>query len=904
MRMLRVWLRRVAGIWRRDDGEFAAELESHLAMEIEDGVRRGLSPQEARRQVLIRHGGVAQVQQAYRERRGLPWLEQLVQDVTYGARTLRRSPGFTSVAMLTLALGIATTTTVFRWIDGVVLRPLGGVSEPGRLVALDSLTANGELVPNSYPDYIDFRDHLKLLEGIAVYRPRAFTVGPRGRTERVTGEFVSGNFFSVLGVRAEAGHLFSPAEYGDAPGGYPVAVISDRYWRSHYGGDPGIVGRTIRVDEHELTVVGVADAAFQGSFAAMAFDIWVPYMERPVLEGVPEWMMRDRQDRAVIGMARLKPGVTLAEAQQELTALAARMAKADADTNAGMSAELLPLEKAPFGAQGLLTGPLRMLAGICLLVLAIVCVNVANLLLARATVRQREYGTRLALGAGRWRLARQVLTECLLLTLGAAALGLVATRWTVKLLAVLLPPGQMRLALPYGGELRAAAFTMGLCLLTTVAAGVVPAMLLALKPPAMPMSEGGRGGMAGRGGRRLRSALVTAEVALALVALVSAGLFVRSFEQAREMDPGFDPAHVLLGKFYLAGSGYDLAARKAFCRQLAEKMSAVPGVTAAAYSDGVPLGFEPSWWEDLEVAGYVPAPGENMKTFRNVVSPGYLDLMKIPMMEGREFTEHDDEQSRPVMIVNQTFARKYFGGREAIGRRVHGWGEWITVVGVVKDSKYHYVGERDVPYFYVPFRQFYRADMDLAFYVRGPAGDPMRMLAPLQEQVKSLDPDVNVYDADAMEDYIGASLYPQRVAASLLSAMGALAMVLAAVGLYSVVAYAVSLRTREIGVRMALGAKRVDVLRMVIGQALCLALVGTCVGGALSVLVARAAGSLSFTTSAMGSGVRLLSGGDAWSLLLAVLGAGGLLCAVSVVASLLPARSATQVNPVQALRAE
>ncbi|MFT4114928.1 ABC transporter permease, partial [Silvibacterium sp.] len=494
---------RLVGVWQRNDSDFAAELESHLEMEIEDGVRRGLSEQEARRQALVRHGGVAQAQQAYRERRGLPWLEQLVQDVLYGARTLRRSPGFTVVAVATLALGIATTTTVFRWMDGVVLHPLAGVSEPQRIVALDSLTANGEVVPNSYPDYIDFRDRLKLLDGIAVYRPHAFSVGPRGRTERLGGEFVSGNFFAVLGVKPEVGQLFSPAQYGDTPNGYPAVVLSDRYWRSHYGGDPSIVGRTIRVDEHELTVMGVADPAFQGSMTAMAFDIWVPYLERPMLEGVPAWMMRDRQDRAVIGIARLKPGVSMAMAQQELATLAARMAKADADTNAGMSARLIPMADSPFGAQGLLAAPLRMLMGICLLVLAIVCVNVANLLLARATARQREYGTRLALGAGRWRLARQVLTECLMLTLSAAVLGLVATRWTVKLLAVLLPAGQMNLALPQGGEVRTALFTVSICLLATAAAGAAPALLLAMKPPAMPMSEGGRGGMAGRGGRHL-----------------------------------------------------------------------------------------------------------------------------------------------------------------------------------------------------------------------------------------------------------------------------------------------------------------------------------------------------------------------------------------------------------------
>jgi predicted permease len=906
MRKLRaLWLRMrwlfgatVAG-GEKPEQEFAAEMESHLQMHIDDGVRSGLSPREARRSALIQLGGVEQTKQVYREQRGLPFVEDLLHDVKHGLRMMARNPGFTIVVVLTLALGIGTSTTAFTWIDTVLLRPLGGVSEPERLVNLSSVTPGGDLVPNSYPDYRDFRDNLHQLDGVAVTRPAAFSVGKTDHAERVWGEYVSGNIFAVLGVKAEAGRMFAPAEYGDKPGAFPVTVISDRYWRSHYGADPSIVGKTIRIDQHELTVVGVANPKFHGSIGAVAFDLWVPYMQRPVLESVEPWMLRNRQDRAVLGIARLKQGVTLAQARQELATLAARMAKADADTNEGMSATLLPLARSPYGPQGLLAGPLRILMSVCILLLAIVCVNVANLLLARATVREKEFSTRLALGAGRWRLIRQVLTESLLLTFIGAMLGVTAAHWMSRTLRLLMPPGQLSLTLDGGLHLRVLFFTAGICILATLAAGVIPALQSGRTALNARMNEGGRSGSAGRRRHKLGSTLVASEVALALVALVCAGLFARSFEQMRRIDPGFDPNGVLLSQFYLATNGYDLEQRKEFCRRLAEKMDAVPGVSGVAYSDGVPLGFEPSWWEDLEIEGYVASAGENMKMFRNVVSPGYLELMKIPLTQGRDFTEHDDEKSQPVMIVNETFARRFFAGANPIGHRVHGWGEWFKVVGVVKDSKYHYLAESSVPYFYVPFRQIYRADMNLAFYVRA-QGDPALVLPALRASVRSLDPNVTVFDPVPMAEFIGASLYPQKVAARLLTVLGGLSVLLAAIGLYSVMAYSVAQRTQEIGIRMALGARPVDVLGLVVAQGMKLTMAGLFVGGLVALGVTRSLGAVSFTTSAMGSGAKLLHGSstDPLVYLLAAIFLG----AVSAMAAFIPARRAASVEPMKTLR--
>ena len=903
MRGLRAWWMRLRGMFgsRRAEGDFAAELESHLAMEIEDGVRSGLSREEARRRALIRLGGLEQATQAYRERRTLPFFENLLYDIRYGVRMMVRNPGFAAVAILTLAAGIGTTATAFQWIDTVLLQPLSGVSHPEQLVTLASVTANGELVPTSFPDYQDFRDHLKLPAGFAMFRPAAFSVGTEDHAQRVWGEFVSGDYFAVLGVKPEVGHVFGPEEYGDKPGAFPVAVISDRYWRSHFGADPGIAGKTIRVNQHQLTVVGVAAADFHGSMAAEAYDLWVPYMERSVLSGVEPWMLHNRQDRALLGIARLKQGVTLEQARAELAALATRMAVANADTSEGMSATLVPLWKSPFGPQGLLAGPLMILMGVCVLLLAIVCVNVANLLLARATVREKEFSMRAALGAGRWRLAQQVLTESLLLTATGAGLGILMTPWMSRALRLLLPPGQLPLSTGGAVNLRAVAFTAGLCLLVTLAAGMIPALQSGRAELSAKLNEGGRSGAAGRGRHRLRSVLVTSEVALALVALVCAGLFVRAFEQTREINPGFDPNHVLLSQFYLATNGLDLEQRKEFCRRLREKMEAVPGTVDVAYSDGVPLGFEPSWWEDLQVEGFVPRAGENMKIFRNVVSPGYLGLMKIPLIEGRDFTEHDDEDSQAVMIVNQTFARRFFAGGNPVGRRVHGFGKWFRVVGEARDSKYHYLGERAVPYFYVPFRQIYRADMNLAFYVRT-RHDPMTVLPVLRSKVREINPNVVVFDSVPLAEFIGASLYPQKVAASLLVVLGGLSMLLAAIGLYSVMAYSVAQRTQEIGIRMALGARPADVLGMVVRQGMMLAGLGLGAGAALALAVTRSLAALSFTNSAMGAGAKLLSGSATDPLI--YLGAAAFLSAVAALAAYFPARRAALIDPMQALRTD
>ena len=888
---------------RRTQQDFAEEIRTHLQLEADELEAEGMAHAQAERSARVAFGSEVVARERFNLRHRWVWLEDLGQDVKFGVRTMARNGSVTAIAVLTLAIGIGASTTAFTWIDKVQLQPLGGVTEPSQLVAVESITANGEWVPNSYPDFIDFRDHLNVFNGIAVTHVSAFSVGNAEHSERVWGEMVSGNFFAVLGVKAEQGRLFLPSEFADAPGKFPIAVMSDRYWRSHYGADASIVGKTIRVNQHELTVVGVAPPAFHGSIPLTAFDLWVPYMEQPVLNGVQEWMLRDRHTRNMLGIARIKPGITVEQARLALKTLAERMAVLNADVSQGMSATLMPLWQSPHGPQGMLAGPLRILMGVSVLVLLIVCANVANLQVAQAMVREKEFTARLALGARRSRLARQVLTESLLLTGTGAALGLAVTPWLGHALKYLMPPGPMQalVAMDARPNLTVLLFTAGLCVVSAIVAGMLPAIHVARLNLSSRLAAGGRSGAAGHKNHSLRSALVISEVALALVTIVGAGLFARGFQQTMRIDPGFDPNQILVSQLYLTSNDYNLAQRKEFCRRLEERMTSAPRIIDIAFSDGIPLGFEPSWWEELKIEGYAPQPGENMNIFRNVVSPGYLPLMHIPVLEGRNFTDQDNENRSPVMIVNETFARHFFAGRNPVGKMIHGWGSWFRVVGVAKDSKYHYLGESTPAYFYVPFRQVYREDMNLAFYVRT-EGDPENVLSTLRTQARAIDPNVTVFDAAPLKEFIGASLYPQKVAATLMTVLGAVAMLLAAVGLYSVIAYSVAQRTQEIGVRMALGARPGHVLGMIVRQGLVLTAVGLAAGAAVSIALGRTVESVSFTNSAMGTSARLL-GGHAFDPLVYG-GAAVFLSAVGLLAAYLPARRAASIDPMQALRIE
>jgi len=589
----------------------------------------------------------------------------LIQDLRFGLRMALRSPGFTLIAVLTLAAGIAANSTVFSWIDGVLLHPVPGVADPASLVAFETVAPNGDALATSYPDYRDYRDRLKLISGLAGATMIPFSVGQDVHAEHIWGEFVTGNYFEVLGVKPILGRMFARDEYGDAQGAHPVVVISERLWQRRFNGDPGAVGQLLRVNRQQLTIVGVAPARFLGSVPGLAFEMWVPITMGAQLKVLPEWSLTDRGTRQMIGFARLRPGVTLEQARAEIQSQARHMAEADPEHNRGIGATVLPIWKGHFGAQSILLAPLTILMAVCGVVLLIVCANIANLLLARSTARQREFSVRMAVGAGRGRLVRQLLSENLVLAMLGGLLAIPATSWFSQSLGGMVRPSGLPVTLdiPLNGDV--VAFTFLLCLLACAISGVAPAWHMARANLNDALKEGGRSGSGGASSHRIERLLVVSQVALALVAIIGAGLFVRSFSAARQINPGFDPSHVLVS--HLSLNGYSVPERKLFVERLRDRVLSQPGITAVTFSNTVPLSLAGQWWEPLEIQGYVPGPSENMKIERNVVAPGYFDMLRIPLVEGRDFTDHDDEKSAPVMIVSQAFVRRFFGSRYPIG---------------------------------------------------------------------------------------------------------------------------------------------------------------------------------------------------------------------------------------------
>ncbi len=812
------------------------------------------------------------------------------QDLRYGIRILKGSPGFTIVAVLTLALGIAASTTVFGWIDSVLLRPLPGVADGERLVALESVQPDREGHGISYRDFRDYRDNLKLLSGLAASeQPNSFSVGEGERAERVWGELVSGNYFAVLGVKPLRGRFFSPEERGDKPGAYPVVVISERLWRSRFRSDPGVVGRTVRVNGCRLTVVGIAPRTFFGITRGLGFEMWAPAMMAPQLGLRSASDLDSRRFRSYQGIGRLRPGVSVGRAQAEAAALAAQLARENPKTNEGVGAGLYAEPLGHTGAQDLLRAPLTLLLAMCFVVLLIACANVANLLLARSAARQRELGIRMALGAGRGRLARQLLTESLLLAGLGALVGAPMAAWAGQGLSYLAPSSfglPVHIALETHKE--TLAFAILISAIAALVAGISPALHAVRSNPNEHLKEGGRSATSGAQSHRLRGLFVSSQVALALVALVGAGLFIRSFWAARTLNPGFDPRHVLVSQFHLTSPGYDAEHRRQFRFRLRDRLESAPGIVDVSYADRVPLGFGLGPSTDLEIAGYVPRQGETMGVARDLVGPGYLRTLGVPLMAGREFTTHDVAAAEPVIVVNQSFARRFFAGANPLGRKVRAWGQWFTVVGLARDSKYYRLSEPPRPYFFACMEQ-QEPDREIDFYVRT-AGTPDEALRTLRREAAAVDPEVGAFEAMPLAEYIAGPLFPQKIAASLLSVLGALSLLLAGVGLYSVMAYAVSQRRNEIGIRMALGAPAGDVLTMIMRQGLTLTAAGLGAGLLAALGATHLVGSMLTSVSATDPAI--------------FCGAMAFLGAVALLASYLPARRATKVDPMTALRCD
>jgi predicted permease len=814
-------------------------------------------------------------------------MNTFLRDLRYGLRTLARNPGFAAVAVLTIGIGIGASTTIFSWMRSMLLNPLPGATEAERIVAIENTAPDGEPLTTSFLDFRDFRDNLKLVNFVTARVGNVFSVGEAPRTTQVWGEMVSGGFFDLLGVQPEAGRFFSDAERDDAQNAHAVVVISHSYWKTHYASDRGAIGATLRINRTPFTIIGVAPEGFHGTRAGFDYEIWMPITMYGQLTHTGTWMLRDRNTRNYMMFGRLAPGVTIEQTRAEVEALANRMAVADADSNQGIGATVLPIWQSHFGTQSVLLTPIAILMGASGVVLLIVCANLANLLLARATGRLKEFSVRLAMGARPVRLTQQILTETLLMAVAGSVCGLMLASVLGGALRWLMPAVARPAMLQPPLDAQVLAFTSALAFGVAILAGLAPAMHASRANINEMLKEGGRGGSSGAQSNRLRGLLVVSEVALAVVALVGAGLFLKSFQTARAMNPGFKPEGVALARFDFSTAGYDAVQTDGFCRRLRERMEQQPGVTAVSYDDSVPLGFSGGNWETLEVEGFVPGRNENMKIYRDLVSPGFFELMKIPLVEGRDFDLRDDMKAQKVMIVNQEFLRRFVANRSVIGRKVHGWGEWFTIVGVVRDSKYHQVTESPQPYFYIPIRQIYRPEYGLTIEVRT-SGSVNEAIAGLRREAAAIDPALTIFDAEPMTEYVAASLFGAKIAASLLSVLSGLGLLLAAIGLYSVMAYSVAQRTGEIGIRVTLGAQPQDIMRLVIQQGVMFALAGLVVGSVVAAALAR-------VVSAMLVGV-----GPVDPVVYAA--ATGFTVLVALISAAIPAWRALRVDPAVALR--
>jgi putative ABC transport system permease protein len=811
-------------------------------------------------------------------------MRTLLKDVRYAARTVVRQPGFAAVAVLTLALGIGANTAIFSVIDAALLRSLP-YRDPERLVHLweTKRSRDFEQREASYPDLLDWRAQGgEVFEGLAGYRPQPVTLADTGEATRARGAAVTSNFFDLLGVGAAAGRTFVAGE--DGLEARPVTVISHGLWRRRFGGDASVVGKEITLDGEAFTVVGVLPADFH--FARLGdAEVWTPLAPTPdaASRRYMHWIQ-------VIG--RLKDGASLEAAGAHLATVASRIERDDPGAHAGVGLRAVRLQEE-------FVGPVRpvlfVLLGAVGFVLLIACTNVANLLLARSAARQKEVAIRSALGASRWRVVRQLLTESVLLSLLGGAAGLVLALWGVDLLVAAIPAGQLA-QMPYLRSLSlnrdVLLFAMGLSLLTGVLFGLTPALSASRTDLQGALKESGRSTVS-RGSRRLRDLLVVAEVALALVLLVGAGLLMKSLVVMLRVDPGFDTRNLLTMRVALPPARYNEDGKAArFYEEMLRRVNAVPGVRGAAMTSNLPLAGDGGTGTPQVVGRPVPA-SELTEAHLRTVSANYFEVMGVPLVKGRPFAERDDATAPPVLLVNKTFAERVFPGEEAVGRRVtfrFTGGRQFEVVGLVGDEKVTSLDARTTPVIYFHTRQ--GPDSSAALVVRTEASDPLALAAGVRAEVRALDPEVPVFAVQTLEQMVAGSraAFMRRYPAYLTGVFACVALLLALVGIYGVVSYAVTQRTHEIALRVALGARRGDVLRLVLGHGLLLALGGIALGAAGALALTRLISGLLFGVSAADPVVYGLV-----ALLLA---------AVALLACLVPARRATKVDPMVALRYE
>jgi predicted permease len=809
-------------------------------------------------------------------------MDTLLADLRYTVRRLLQRPGFTIVAILTMALGIGANSAIFSIVNAILLRPLP-VESPGELVEIYSREGDEEPVPNAYPDFLDIQERDDLFTGVAGYTLDFLSMDVGDRTEVVLGEAVSGNYFEVLGIPAARGRTFIAGE-DDAPGAALVVVLSDRIWRRRFAADPNIIGKTLRLKGQRFEVVGVASPEFKGLMVGFASQMWTPVTTQPSFGEDLE----DRGSRWLMVKGRLRPGVTPEQAQSRMDVLGRQLAATYPETSEDRSFTIIPtndvrlhpmVDRALFPVAALL----MVVVGLLLL---IVCTNLANLLLARALARRREIAIRLAIGAGRGRLIRLLLTESLVLALLGGVFGLLIA--ISNLLVSFQPPIMFQLTLDLGIDGSVLAFTFFVSVLAGVFFGLAPA-LQATKPQLVPALKDELDAIGGRRRRfGLRDSLVVAQVATSLVLLIGAGLFVRSLISAQDIDLGFERERVAIIMLSPTVAGYEESRGTALLSSVVERARTLPGVEAAALASRMPLGVSVNT-NEIFVEGVATPEDEAPNIDAVTVSSGYFDVMGIPLLQGRDFQEQDDESAPLVAIVSDAAARRFWPGENAVGKRfrLSPEGELREIIGIALDTKVRTLGEQPRPYLYMHYLQRNRGFMALAVRTNG---YPQPMLSTLRREILMVDDGMPIMESKTMTEHLGIMLFAPRMGGILLGVFGGLGILLATIGLYGVVSYAAAQRTREVGIRVALGARPADVMRLVVGRGLTMVGVGIAIGLALAFAAALPLGSLlygiSVTDPVTFVGVTLL------------------LVGVAFVATMVPALRASKLDPMVALRRE
>ncbi|MGH9748272.1 MAG: ABC transporter permease [Candidatus Acidiferrales bacterium] len=819
-------------------------------------------------------------------------MKDLWQDVRYGIRMLAKSPGFTAIAVLTLAVGVGANTAVFSVVNSFLFNPLP-VRDASHLVVIAQHMSDGNGPGEiSRLDFKDLEAQNNVLSDMTAYLIHFAGLSADHRSERVLVTYVEGNYFTSLGIQPALGRVFLPSE-GATPGRDPYLVLGYSYWQRRFNGDSSVIGKTVDLNGSPVTIVGVGPKNFHGTFYIVESDVYAP-LGSVVSQLDAAKTLTNRADRQMRALAHLRPGVSIAQAEASLQVIADRLEKEYPDTNKGLRMDVIPEKLARPEASSASMWPLiaTVFLGLVGLVLIVTCVNVTNLLLSRASTRAKEMAIRAALGAGRTRMFRQLLTESLLLSLlggaGGAALGL----WIMKWIEAIRLPGDfpLRTNLPF--DWRMFAYVASIAIVAGLLAGLTPAWRASRLDLNITLHESGRTSTGGAGQNRLRSVLVAAQAAGSLVVLIMAGLFLRSLERAQKMDLGFKPEHVLNFTMDVSQLGYDEQRGSNFYREARERVRDLPGVESASFAYSVPLGYyshgAPTWKTGQEGLPESEVP----RIGYNEVSPDYFRTMGIELVEGRAIEERDQNDSHRVAVINETMARKFWPGRDPIGQRFRFGKNGATeseIVGVVRDSKVNFIGEDSVRHFYVPLSQNYSPVRVLQ--VRANVA-PGILIRAIEDQIHAIDPNLPVFDVMSMNEALqgGNGFFLLRIAAIFAGGLGALGLLLAVVGVYGVISYAVNQRIHEIGIRIALGAQRENILSLVLSQGLKLVLIGLAVGLAISLAVSRIVANLLVNTGAV----------DAVAYSVAI----SLLVAVATLACYIPARRAMRVDPLVALRYE